>query len=205
MRPVRAQPVFAALVLVALGVQPRAAGPPAQPARAGTAPDSSLQLDRARSHIFFVADSRFGKVRGEFSRWRFTGRIGAGLTATGSVSIEVASLATGNGMRDRHLRGPDFLDVALFPRATFAIRTVVAAGPWLHRMEGTLSAHGSTIPLVLTLRRSQRGSAVKLQGVGRLSRAALGISYHSAINPIGDQVGIEVELLLVRSAPNGGE
>ena len=82
-------------------------------------PDSAgaWTLVRDRSTIAFRSRSFWGlaPVNGRFTEFSGDAR----LTATGGVSgrldIRAASLHTGIGPRDRHLRSPDFFDAERFP------------------------------------------------------------------------------------------
>lgn len=49
-------------------------------------------------------------------------------TARGTVTIDAASIDTGNEQRDGHLRGADFLDVEKYPSITFALKSVERSG-----------------------------------------------------------------------------
>lgn len=49
-------------------------------------------------------------------------------TASGTVTIDAASITTSNDQRDGHLRSPDFLDVEKYPSITFALKSVERAG-----------------------------------------------------------------------------
>jgi polyisoprenoid-binding protein YceI len=49
-------------------------------------------------------------------------------TATGTVTIDAASITTSNEQRDGHLRSADFLDVEKYPTVTFALKSVERAG-----------------------------------------------------------------------------
>jgi polyisoprenoid-binding protein YceI len=80
-------------------------------------PPGGWVLDPAHSQIQFVArHMMISKVRGFFRE--FTGRLWIGITpkeSTVEVTIQAASIDTGDATRDEHLRSPDFLDVARFP------------------------------------------------------------------------------------------
>ncbi len=49
-------------------------------------------------------------------------------TASGTVTIDAASITTGSDMRDGHLRGADFLDVEKYPTITFALKGIESTG-----------------------------------------------------------------------------
>ncbi len=49
-------------------------------------------------------------------------------TASGTVTIDAASITTDNEQRDGHLRGADFLDVEKYPTLTFKLKSVERTG-----------------------------------------------------------------------------
>jgi polyisoprenoid-binding protein YceI len=67
------------------------------------------------------------KVRGRFRR--FSGTVDIGEVPEDSsvaVVIEAGTVDTGDEARDRHLRGPDFLDVARHPHIVYVSRAIRA-------------------------------------------------------------------------------
>ncbi|HEX6053388.1 MAG TPA: YceI family protein [Gemmatimonadaceae bacterium] len=83
---------------------------------------ATWQLDPAHSSVeFSVKHMMMTTVRGRFKNIKATLRgdrdhpEDAGVEA----SIEAASIDTGVGDRDAHLRGPDFFDAEKFPQITF--------------------------------------------------------------------------------------
>jgi polyisoprenoid-binding protein YceI len=143
------------------------------------------------SEVTFQATSRLMNASGRFTRL-------AGLvvvdpkdltTARITLSIEAASIDTGIGMRDNHLRSEDFLDVRQYPMATFESLRVEAAGRRA-TVFGRLSLHGVTreiaVPVDVTL------SDVALVATGEIviDRRDYGITYQSFVNPIGNEVRV---------------
>jgi len=63
------------------------------------------------------------------------------------ITIDTASINTGLGKRDDHLRGPDFFDVKQFPKASFKSTKVVPDGEAKMKVEGDLTLHGVTKPV----------------------------------------------------------
>lgn len=59
------------------------------------------------------------------------------------VEIDMASINSNHAERDKHLRGPDFLDVAKFPTATFESTSVKSDGNKA-AITGKLTLHGVT-------------------------------------------------------------
>ncbi|MGX1560363.1 YceI family protein [Streptomyces sp. NPDC055506] len=65
--------------------------------------------------------------------------------------IRAASVDTGNGMRDGHLKSPDFLDVERFPEITYRSTGLTAAGSDRWTVHGELGMHGVVRPVDLDL------------------------------------------------------
>jgi len=81
--------------------------------------------------IDFVARNGLGTAHGTFGVWRLAEvEIDPAQPARSRVEleVEVASLDTGIGWRDHHLRGPDFFDVEAYPTARVRVRDATAAG-----------------------------------------------------------------------------
>lgn len=65
--------------------------------------------------------------------------------------IRAASVDTGNGMRDTHLRSGDFLDVERHPEITYRSTGLAQAGPDRWTVHGELAMHGVVRPVDLDL------------------------------------------------------
>ncbi|MEU6959898.1 YceI family protein [Streptomyces chrestomyceticus] len=65
--------------------------------------------------------------------------------------IKTASIDTGNGMRDGHLRTGDFLDVEQYPEMTYVSTGLEPAGPDRWTVHGDLSLRGVVRPVDLDL------------------------------------------------------
>lgn len=76
----------------------------------------------------------------------------------GTISAQVATMKTGNGTRDEHLRGAQWLDAARHPQISFTIASVsnvrVTGNKATATATGTFSMHGVTrqmsIPFTIT-------------------------------------------------------
>jgi polyisoprenoid-binding protein YceI len=82
-------------------------------------------------------------VHGRFNE--FAGRIDIAQDPEKSVVeavIKAESIATGNEMRDQHLRSGDFLNIETYPDLTYRSTGVEAAGPDRWTVHGQLSMHG---------------------------------------------------------------
>jgi polyisoprenoid-binding protein YceI len=60
------------------------------------------------------------------------------------VDIDTASVNSNHAERDKHLRSPDFLDVAKFPKASFVSKSVTPKTGGKATIVGDLTLHGVT-------------------------------------------------------------
>jgi polyisoprenoid-binding protein YceI len=60
------------------------------------------------------------------------------------ITVQTASIDTGNDTRDNELRTDDFFDVAKYPTMTFVSRAISVGGPNLLEVSGDFSLHGTT-------------------------------------------------------------
>jgi polyisoprenoid-binding protein YceI len=65
-------------------------------------------------------------------------------TARGRVTIDAASIDTGNAQREAHLRNADFLDVEHFPTITFDVKSIHPKGDGMYDVAGDLTIRGVT-------------------------------------------------------------
>ncbi|MFJ9031545.1 YceI family protein [Streptomyces sp. NPDC102274] len=128
-------------------------------------PPGAWSLDPAHSAVSAVAQHLgISSVRGRFTEFggrieiaegaAGTGSAGGGATTGGAGSaygveasrvdavISAASIDTGNALRDKHLKSPDFLDVERFPEITYSSTGLTPAGPDRWTVRGLLSLHG---------------------------------------------------------------
>ncbi len=66
-----------------------------------------------------------------------------------SVEIDAASINSNHAERDKHLRGPDFLDTATYPKATFVSTSVTPKGERQAEIKGNLTLRGVTKPITI--------------------------------------------------------
>jgi polyisoprenoid-binding protein YceI len=108
------------------------------------------QIDPGHTELAFIGRHfMLTKVRG-----RFTGLSGviemaeAPGDSTAEVTIDMASVESGNQARDEHLRSADFFDVARHPTATFSARVSGWQGT-RGVLAGDLTLRGVTRPVTL--------------------------------------------------------
>ena len=155
----------------------------ADPVRYRIQPEASEVTFKATSRLM-NADGRFGRMSGEVT---VEGENPA--TARISVTVEAASIDTGIGMRDNHLRSEDFFEVKRFPAIAFESSRVEVAGKRAV-VFGRLSIHGVTREVTIPVEVALSPAALVASGEFVVDRRECGLTYQSYLNPIGNEVRV---------------
>ncbi len=165
----------------------------------GSVSAAEFKIDRDHSDIVFAVEhlgvsknyGRFNDISGSFDYNAETGALDSIV-----LEIPVASIDTRNGKRDQHLKGPDFFNAVEFPKITFKSTKVTAKGDGVYAVTGTLSLHGKTKTIELTLERIGHGKD-PWGGfrAGAVTEFTIKRSDYGMTNMVG-AVGDEVELLV---------
>ena len=147
-------------------------------------------------------------------------------TVTGSVnldevditksSVEAAIDATGiltrDGMRDEHLKGPDFLYVTKYPKITFKSKRVEKGAGGTFKVVGDLTLRGVTKEVALDVEGTPKPfhdqmGVLKLAGVAktRINRRDFGMEYSKTLVDggglvVGNDVDISIDIELEEAA-----
>jgi polyisoprenoid-binding protein YceI len=147
-------------------------------------------------------------VRGSFER--FSGKVVYDerdvTRSSADIEIDVSSIRTGIGLRDKDLRGARFFDAEKFPTAAFRSKSVEKLPDGRLRVTGDLTMHGVVREVALDVEAPSapaKGADGKDHVVGKatatISRKAFGMG-----GLIGsDEVEISVVVDLVRSDGSG--
>lgn len=95
--------------------------------------------------------------------------------STVNATVETSTVSTSNDARDKHLKSPDFFDVAKFPQITFKSTGLKNGGGKL-QMTGDLTLNGVTKPVTLDV----DGPAPPQKGMG--GKTVSGFSATGTIN-----------------------
>lgn len=162
-----------------------------------------VKLDRTHSKIGFTAATLLFDVDGSFGKYdvKVDGNPSQPESAKISVSIDVASIDTGNKKRDDHLRAPDFFDARKYPKITFTSTRVKRVGNKLH-VTGTLDMHGKkkqvNIPFKVVKGKNGAGKdTTAFKGKLTIDRNAYGVGAGSVAAKISLEDEVEIDLLLV--------
>lgn len=186
------------------------AGAPA-PAQAQAA---RYELDPDHLSMGFLVDHvGYHKVLGMFRSAKGSYMFDEAKADLSNVRIEVdtASVFSNQKKRDDHLKGPDFLNSAEFPRMVFTAGGAKKTGERTFEIAGQLELLGKTQPLVLqaTWNKSAEspvgggilGGQPYVMGVsarGSFKRSAYGMNYAVANGWVGDEVALIIEFEAIR-------
>jgi polyisoprenoid-binding protein YceI len=167
-------------------------------------------LDPAHTRIGFSArHAMVTKVRGAFTQFEGNAHVDADSPANSSVrvTIQTASLATGNDQRDGHLRSPDFFDVETYPEITFVSTEVKRDGTdWT--VAGDLTINEVTKPITVVF--EETGAAtdpfgnerVGFEGRVTINRSDWGLKWNAALEAggvlVSEKVTLEFDVSAIR-------
>ncbi len=97
------------------------------------------------------------------------------------LTIDAASVTTGNRKRDKHLRSADFFDAQRHAEMRFHATAVRDAGDGRLHVEGELAAAGNRVPLVLEPTITQAGDRLLIDACATVDQRRLGMTW----SPLG--------------------
>lgn len=115
------------------------------------------------------------------------------------VSLDVASIDTGQQMRDNHLRSADFFDAERFPGIDFVSRAVRRDGDG-YAIDGDLTIRDVTRPVVLeaeyagTVPNMKGGLSAGFSARTKVNREDFGLTWNVALESGGVMVGRDVRI-----------
>ncbi|HKP98433.1 MAG TPA: YceI family protein [Fibrobacteria bacterium] len=176
-------------------------------ALAATAHAATYNVDTAHSDVTFkVRHMGISTVTGKFEKFGGTFDVDPkNIKATkGNLTIDAASILTGNAKRDGHLKSADFFDVAKYPEIKFVSKEVkdIDMKDSTATLVGDLTMHGVTKEVLLHI----KGGGIMVDpwgneraaftATGKIDRYDYGLKYNAALETGGVVVSQEVELSL---------
>lgn len=110
-------------------------------------------LDKAHSNFYFSVDHIFSKTRGHFEDYSGTIKFDPNNLADSKIvfEIQVDSINTYNGKRDKHLLSEDFFNEPDFPVMRFESSEITASGNSNYNVKGTFTVKGKEYDMTLPL------------------------------------------------------
>ena len=118
------------------------------------------------------------------------------------ATVQAASINTKTAQRDKHLRSKDFFDVEQFPTLTFKSTKVTDATAGSAKLEGILTIHGVSKPVVFTLDIHGGGKdpwgnmRSGFTATTRINRKDFGLTWNETVETGQLLVGEDVDLIL---------
>jgi polyisoprenoid-binding protein YceI len=176
----------------------------------GSVSAAEWKIDGTHSAVEFkVRHMMVSWVRGTFGKVSGTVQLDHSNLAASSVtvSIDAASVDTGNEKRDKHLRDSDFFDVEKHPTITFVSRSVRGVGTDSFEFVGDLTLLGNTQEVVMAVTDvaspvvspwggNKSGASASFE----IQRSAFGMQYRKLLEAgglvVGDDVKISIDVEL---------
>lgn len=179
-------------------------------ATAGVQAAETYVIDPTHSNVGFkVTHLMVSKVRGHFDTFEGTIQLDPSDVTKSSVevSIDVASINTGNEDRDKHLRSPDFFDAETYPRITFKSTSVEKSGDSSYIATGNLTIRDTTRTVALPFEMSgpitdpwgNTRIGIEIEPV-TIDRQDYGVSWSKAMDAGGVVVSDDVTMDLAAEA-----
>ncbi len=90
------------------------------------------------------------------------------------VSIDVASINTGNGLMNTHAKSAEWFDATKFPQITFQSTSITGSGSNFQAV-GNLTMHGVTKPITIPFTFQRTGAGGTFQASFKVNRVQFGV------------------------------
>lgn len=163
-------------------------------------------IDTAHSQLgFSLMHLGISAIRGMFDDYSGELTVGDNLDdTTVTIEAQMASINSGNSLRDEHVHAAEYLDVANHPRMSFR-STSIAESASGYALTGDLTIRDVTVPTTFDV--TYNGEAIfpidgsthfGFTGRATISRSAFGVSH--APDVISDDVDLAIDVRFVRPA-----
>jgi polyisoprenoid-binding protein YceI len=166
--------------------------------------EGTYTIEPESSHIGFEArHAMITKVRGSFYDFAGTAVLDGNDPSLSKVelTIEVASLGTGNHKRDDHLRTNDFFDALRYPQIRFTSTEVRRVKENVFRLSGDLTIKGMTRPLTVdfeftgSVTDAWGNHCAGFEGRTEVNRKDWGVNFNAALEAGGALVSEKATLV----------
>ena len=168
-------------------------------------------IDPIHSEIAFkIRHLMITNVKGVFEKYHATIQANADtpITADVHLTIDPASINTGDTGRDQHLRGTDFFDVEKFGAIEFNGKTLEKINTNDYKLHGDLTIKGVTKPITFdvefggTMRDPWGNEKAGLTVNGQVNRNDFGLNFNATLEAggllLGEEVKVSAEIQLIK-------
>lgn len=129
---------------------------------AGTAQAADYVIDTNKAHAFIefrIQHLGYSWLLGRFNDFEgsFSYDENKPSAARVSVTVDVGSVDTNHAERDKHLRSPDFFNVAAHPKASFVSKSFKELGGGKAKLVGTFTLNGVTRDITIDVKHVGHG------------------------------------------------
>jgi polyisoprenoid-binding protein YceI len=158
-------------------------------------------LDPNRSAITFKVKNMWGllNVKGRFTDFNGDGQLTGKGAVFGRLDIRTASLSTGIGRRDKHLRSADFFDVERFGEISVVVTAVHPTEGNAADLGANFTIKGVTAPLPLSVTISElEDGSIQISGQTKIDRSQFDLGWNK-FGMIGTTATAAAEAIFVRA------
>jgi len=175
-------------------------------------------IDASHSRLGFAAKhAMVATVRGQFEVYSGEVHLDEENPANSLVSlrIDVNSVDTGNADRDKHLLGPDFFNVEVYPAITFTSTKVEKADDDVYTLIGDLTINDKTNPVAVefevvgTSNDPWGNFRAGFEGKTTVNRRDWGLAWNVGLDKggvlVSEKVKLEFDISAVRRTENDAQ
>lgn len=208
MKPHLAGMVAGSLAVLVSAVAPAATAQSVSRVTAAPSAETRWVVDMVHSQVDFGVRHLVGRVHGHFDKWYavVTTKGGDWKLGTVKVSVQTASLNTGNSYRDADLRSDRFFAVGRYPKMTFE-GTGFAVRDSTLNVNGILTIKGHSKPVTLSglfrgiAKDSDGHERIAFEAAGMVDRRDFDITWNENVagtDLVGNTVEITIGIEAVR-------
>lgn len=164
---------------------------------------TTYTIDPVHSSVGFKVRHFFNQVSGSFSKFEGTVTYDKDNAANNkaSATIQIASVNTLNADRDAHLQRDDFFNAERFPAITYESTSWKKTAENTYEVQGNLSFHGETKPVVLEVKYLGSGegagykagkTVIGFSAKGKINREDWGVKGGAPV--VGEEVDIDLSV-----------
>ena len=154
-----------------------------------------------RSTITFKIRNMWGllRVKGRFTEFSGDGQLTSKGAVYGRLDIRAASLHTGIGRRDQHLRSADFFDVEHYPEISVVVTALEPTTGNAAELRASFTVKGINEPVPLPVRIAElNDGSVRISGETKVDRSQFGLGCNK-FGVISPAATIAADAIFVRA------
>lgn len=117
-------------------------------------------------------------------------------SSTVVVTIDVASLNTGNAVQNRHSIGPDWFDASKYPKIKFTSTAIEKSGTG-YIVKGKMEVKGKIKDVAIPFNFTKTGSAGEFTSTFNIKRSDYGVG--AASTDVADEIKVELKVPVLKS------